>query len=61
MRVAITKDMLDGSESQIKDFNLDGTGMTQLLFMLMQKGTMSITITKKDVLKQLKKENLKKI
>ena len=61
MRVAVTKDKLDGSESKIKDFNLDGTSMSRLLFMLMEKDTMSITITKKDILKQLKKEKVKKI
>ena len=34
MRVEITKDMRDGSESKSKPFDLDGMSMSELVFML---------------------------
>ena len=45
MRVIITKDYWDGSRSKTAKTDLDGFNMTQLAFLLMEKGVASITIT----------------
>ena len=47
MRVYITKDCFDGSKSKTIETDLEGTPMSQLMFMLMHTDVASITITRK--------------
>lgn len=54
MRVVITLDRFDGSRSQGKELYLDGSGFTQLAFMLAEKSVAGATITKADVLNGIK-------
>ena len=55
MKVEITLDNVDGSKSLSKTFNLDGTGLSQLVFELMNPDVLGCTICKKNVLKPLAK------
>lgn len=58
MRVYITKDCFDGSESKIIEADLDGMSMSSLIFMLMGGKVASLTITKKfDIEKAIAKAN----
>ena len=58
MRVYITKDCFDGSESKIIEADLDGMSMSSLVFILMEAKVASITITKKfDIERAIAKAN----
>jgi len=55
MRVWITLDHVDGINSKRGAFDLaDGISMMELIMMLSQKGMAGITITKRDILSELK-------
>jgi hypothetical protein len=58
MRVYITKDHYDGSQSKTVEMDLDGAPMSQLVFMMMSAKVAGVTITKKfDVRKAVGKLN----
>ncbi len=58
MKVEITLDRVDGSKSVSKTLSLDGTGLSQLSFMLASKDVIGCTISKKDALKYIKQLNV---
>ena len=51
--VEITKDYWDGTKSKSTAFYLDSVSASELVFMLMEKGVGSITITKKTSLDRI--------
>lgn len=46
MRIQITLDHYDGSKSKVTTVDLDGTGLNQIAFMLMNASVCGATITK---------------
>lgn len=47
MRVTVTKDYLDGSQSKSREIDLDsGISMNQFIFMLTEQGVAGLTITR---------------
>lgn len=46
MRVVVTLDKYDGSKSKTAELDLDGFGLNQLAFMLMNRDVCGATLTK---------------
>lgn len=59
MKVAITKDMINGEESKAVDIHLDELDMHGLRMLLTNPGVASITITRKDILRVYAKHGKK--
>lgn len=58
MRVIITLDRYDGSQSQSKDVNMENIPMSQLVMYMTEADVASVTITKaQDVRKMVEKMN----
>lgn len=56
MKIQITLDRIDGSKSKAVDMHLDELDLAGLRMMLTSRGNAGITITRKDVLRQLRRE-----